>query len=113
MKQPKDSSQPDARRGSPLFPGGQLVPFILVTVLFFLWGIPNNLNDVLIRQFMKSFAISRFEAGLIQFAFYLGYFFLAMPVAIFMHRPGYKAGLWFGLLCFGTEPVSFCPGALV
>ena len=37
-----------------------------MTSLFFLWGIPNNLNDVLIRQFMKSFAISRFQAGLIQ-----------------------------------------------
>ena len=48
-----------------LFPSGHLLPFILVTGLFFLWGIPNNLNDVLIRQFMKSFAISRFKAGLI------------------------------------------------
>jgi hypothetical protein len=45
-----------------LFPAGHLLPFVLVTALFFLWGIPNNLNDVLIRQFMKSFAISRFQA---------------------------------------------------
>ena len=45
-----------------LFAAGQLVPFILVTFLFFLWGIPNNLNDVLIRQFMKLFSISRFQA---------------------------------------------------
>ena len=59
-----------------LFPAGQLVPFILVTFLFFLWGIPNNLNDVLIRQFMKSFSISRFQAGLVQSAFYMGYFLL-------------------------------------
>jgi len=43
-----------------------LVPFVLVTALFFLWGIPNNLNDVLIKQFMKSFEISRFKAGLLQ-----------------------------------------------
>src|SRR5579859_385019 len=78
------------RAGSHLFPAGQLVPFILVTVLFFLWGIPNNLNDVLIRQFMKSFAISRFQAGLVQSAFYLGYFLLAMPAAFLMRRMGYK-----------------------
>ena len=42
-----------------LIPHGVLVPFVLVTALFFLWGIPNNLNDVLIRQFMKSFATDR------------------------------------------------------
>ncbi len=46
-----------------LFPAGQLVPFILVTALFFLWGIPNNLNPVLIRHFMKTFEITRFQAG--------------------------------------------------
>src|SRR5215468_10709444 len=83
-----------------LFPVGQIVPFVLVTALFFLWGIPNNLNDVLIRQFMKSFAISRFEAGLVQFAFYVGYFLLAMPAAILMDRLGYKAGFVTGLLLF-------------
>src|SRR5260370_7579437 len=71
--------KPDGRAGSRLFPAGHLVPFILVTVLFFLWGIPNNLNDLLIRHFMKSFAITRFQAGLVQPAFYLGYFLLAMP----------------------------------
>src|SRR6266571_2508524 len=75
--EPADSYRPDARAGSHLFPAGQLIPFILVTVLFFLWGIPNNLNDVLIRHFMKSFAISRFQAGLVQSAFYMGYFLLA------------------------------------
>jgi FHS family L-fucose permease-like MFS transporter len=88
------------------------VPFVLVTVLFFLWGIPNNLNDVLIRQFMKSFAISRFEAGLIQFAFYLGYFLLAMPAAILMRRSGYKAGFIIGLLLFGTGTFLFWPAAI-
>jgi len=52
-----------------LFARENLVPFLLVTALFFLWGIPNNLNDVLIRQFMKSFEITRFKAGLVQSAF--------------------------------------------
>ena len=56
-----------------LFPTGQLFPFILVTGLFFLWGIPNNLNDVLIRQFMKSFSIGRVQASFVQTAFYMGY----------------------------------------
>jgi FHS family L-fucose permease-like MFS transporter len=89
------------------------VPFILVTALFFLWGIPNNLNDVLIRQFMKSFAISRFEAGLVQSAFYMGYFVLAIPAAMLMRRLGYKAGFVIGLLLFGFGTLLFWPAAIV
>src|SRR5437660_8267424 len=91
---------PSQSFGHRLFPAGHLVPFILVTALFFLWGIPNNLNDVLIRQFMKSFAINRLQAGLVQSAFYLGYFVLAMPAALLMRRKGYKFGFITGLLLF-------------
>jgi MFS transporter, FHS family, L-fucose permease len=96
-----------------LFPTGQLFPFILVTALFFLWGIPNNLNDVLIRQFMKSFAISRFQAGLVQSAFYVGYFLLAMPAALLMRKVGYKAGFVIGLCLFGVGTFLFWPAAVV
>ena len=96
-----------------LFPSGHLVPFVLVTALFFLWAIPNKLNDVLIRQFMKSFSLSRFEAGLVQSAFYLGYFVLAMPAAILMRRLGYKAGFAIGLLLFGLGTFLFWPAALI
>jgi FHS family L-fucose permease-like MFS transporter len=96
-----------------LFPVGQLVPFILVTFLFFLWDIPNNLNDVLIRQFMKSFSISRFQAGLVQSAFYMGYFLLAMPAALVMRKAGYKAGFIIGLLLYSVGAFLFWPAALV
>lgn len=89
-----------------------MLPFVLVTALFFLWGVPNNLNDVLIRQFMKSFAISRFQAGLVQSAFYMGYFLLAMPAALLMRRMGYKAGFIIGLLLFGTGTFLFWPAAI-
>jgi FHS family L-fucose permease-like MFS transporter len=106
------SFQRDARAGSHLFPAGQLVPFILVTVLFFLWGIPNNLNDVLIRHFMTSFEINRIQAGLVQSAFYMGYFLLAMPAAFLMRRAGYKSGFVTGLLLFGTGAFLFWPAAL-
>jgi FHS family L-fucose permease-like MFS transporter len=97
----------------PLFPSGNLFPFFLVTALFFLWGIPNNLNDVLIRQFMKSFEITRFEAGLIQFAFYLGYFVLAIPAGLLMRKLGYKAAFLTGLILFGAGCLLFWPAALV
>ncbi len=99
--------------GEPLVARGQLLPFGLVTSLFFLWGVPNNLNDVLIRQFMKSFALNRVEAGLVQSAFYLGYFFLAIPAALIMRRHGYKAGLITGLLLFATGAALFWPAAIV
>src|SRR5262245_39921539 len=95
-----------------LFPPGQLVPFVLVTFLFFLWGIPNSMNDVLIRQFMKSFEISRFQAGLVQSAFYMGYFTLAIPAALLMKRSGYKSGFITGLLLLGTGAVLFWPAAI-
>src|SRR5579872_2027591 len=103
----------DRKRGHGLFPEGHISVFILVTALFYLWGIPNNLNDVLIRQFMKSFAISRFEAGLVQSAFYLGYFVLAIPAAIIMRKLGYKAGFVIGLLLFGLGTFLFWPAAIV
>ena len=88
--------------GEPLVAPGQLVPFSLVTSLFFMWGVPNNLNDVLIRQFMTSFTLNRVEAGLVQSAFYMGYFILAIPAALIMRRKGYKAGLIIGLLLYAT-----------
>jgi FHS family L-fucose permease-like MFS transporter len=96
-----------------LFPAGQFVPFTLVTALFFLWAIPNNLNDVLIRQFMKSFTITRTQAGLVQSAFYLGYFFLAMPAALLMRKTGYKTGIVIGLLLFAGGCFLFWPAALL
>src|SRR5215470_6131148 len=97
----------------PLFPAGHLLPFFLVTALFFLWGVPNNLNDVLIRQFMKSFAINRLQAGLVQSAFYMGYFLLATPAALLMRRLGYKAGFVIGLMLFGLGAFLFWPAAIV
>lgn len=96
-----------------LFPVGHLLPFVLVTALFFLWGIPNNLNDVLIRQFMKSFTISRTQAGLVQSAFYFGYFVLAMPAAIMMRKKGYKAGFVTGLCLYALGTFLFWPAAIV
>jgi len=97
----------------PLLPAQNLLPFVLVTALFFLWGIPNNLNDVLIRQFMKSFELTRFKAGLLQSAFYMGYFLLSMPAALMMRRFSYKAGLVTGLLLYSAGTLLFWPAAVV
>jgi FHS family L-fucose permease-like MFS transporter len=87
------------------------IPFILVTALFLFWGIPNNLNDILIKQFMKSFEISRLQAGFIQSAFYLGYFLLAIPAAMVMKKYSYKAGLVTGMLLYSLGTFLFWPAA--
>lgn len=92
---------------------GMIVPFVLVTTLFFMWGIPNNLNGVLIKQFMKSLELSRFQAGLIQSAFYMGYFVLAIPAALLMRRYSYKVGIVFGLLLYATGCLLFWPAAVI
>jgi FHS family L-fucose permease-like MFS transporter len=88
-----------------------MAAFLLVTGLFFFWGIPNNLNDVLIRQFMKSFEITRLQAGLVQSAFYTGYFVFSVPAALVMRRYGYKSGLLTGLVLYSVGTFLFLPAA--
>jgi FHS family L-fucose permease-like MFS transporter len=88
-----------------------MLPFLAVTVLFFLWAIPNNLNDILIRQFMKSFNIDRSSAADVQIWFYLGYFALAFPAAQLMRRFGYKTGIVTGLCLLGSGCWLFYPAA--
>lgn len=86
---------------------------MLVTTLFFMWGIPNNLNGVLIKQFMKSMELSRFQAGLIQSAFYMGYFIFAVPAAMLMRKFSYKTGIIFGLLLYAVGCLMFWPAAII
>jgi MFS transporter, FHS family, L-fucose permease len=114
MLVPLSTDSKEAHDSTPsLVPKGLGLPFFLVTALFFLWGVPNNLNDVLIRQFMKSFDISRFQAGLVQSAFYMGYFVLAIPAALLMRKMGYKFGIVVGLLLFASGTFLFWPAALL
>ena len=94
-----------------LIPAGRLVPFLVVTFLFFLWAIPNNLNDILIRQFMKSFNINRSAAANVQITFYVGYFLLAFPAAQLMRKFGYKMGIVTGLILLGSGCFLFYPAA--
>ena len=102
----------NVNKSTKLITPGYILTFILVTALFFLWAIPNNLNDILIPQFMKSFELNRLKAGLVQSAFYMGYFLLAMPAALVMDKYGYKAGLLGGLLLFASGCFLFWPAAL-
>ena len=106
---PTDREQVD---DGALFPSEGKAAFFLVTGLFLLWGVANNLNDVLIRQFMKSFELTRLQAGLVQSAFYIGYFTFSIPAALIMRSRGYKTGLVTGLLLYGAGTFLFLPAAV-
>lgn len=88
-----------------------LVPFILLTSLFFLWGFAHGLLDVLNKHFQELLQVSRAESGLVQFSVYGGYFLAAMPAGWFMHRFGYKKGILLGLLLYAAGAFLFYPAA--
>lgn len=92
-------------------PASLLLPLVLIISLFFLWGMANNLNDILITQFKKVFTLSDFKAGLVQSAFYTGYFVFSIPAALWMKRFGYKAAVVFGLLLYAAGAFLFYPAA--
>jgi MFS transporter, FHS family, L-fucose permease len=109
-----DTSSPGGQHGAdPLFPRGHLLPFILVTALFFVWGMSNNLTDILVQQFRKSFELSPVQAQLVQTAVFFGYFCMAIPAAFSMRRWGYKFGILAGLCLFGTGTLLFWPAAVI
>lgn len=107
------STEAISKRKAPhVFPAGQMPLLVLVTVLFFMWGMSNNLTDILVQQFKKSFNLSQFSAQLVQTANFFGYFCMAIPAALVMRRWGYKAGMVMGLVLFGGGMVLFWPAAV-
>ncbi len=88
-----------------------LIPFALVCSLFFLWGIANSLNGSLIRHFQFALDLQRWQAGVVDSAFYLGYFVMAIPAGIFMRKFGYKRGILAGLLLYAGGALLFYPAA--
>lgn len=90
-----------------------LVAFALVTSLFFMWAIANNFNDILIKQFQKALDLTRMQSGLVQTAFYFGYFTVALPAGWVMTKVGYKNGILIGLGLYALGAVLFFPAAEV
>ena len=90
-----------------------VVPFILVTSLFFLWAIGVNLNDILIPHLKKAFSLTDFQSSLVQSAFFGGYFLAALPAGWLMQRLGYKKGILIGLCICATGAFLFIPAASV
>lgn len=87
------------------------IPLILVTSLFFLWGLANSLNGTLVKQFQTALDLQRWQANIVETAFYAGYFVMALPAGVVMRRYGYKAGILLGLILYAAGAFLFYPAA--
>lgn len=94
----------------PLVGEQYLVPFILITSLFFLWGFAHAILDVLNKHFQELLNISKAHSAFIQVTMYMGYFVMAIPAGLFISRFGYRRGVVFGLLLYGIGSLLFIPG---
>lgn len=103
--QPQISVEGDGSKGK------YLIPFILVTSLFFLWAFLHNLNPILIPHLKKACQLSDLQSALIDSSVYLGYFLMALPAGWFMHKYGYKKGILFGLILYAIGTLLFLPAA--
>ena len=88
-----------------------LLPFILVTSLFALWGLANNMTDTLLAAFKKIMQMSDTQTSFIQMAFYGAYFCVALPAALFIRKYSYKKGVIMGLLLYSVGAILFLPAA--
>ena len=88
-----------------------LIPFILVTSLFFLWGISNNLTGILIPHLRKALQLTNTQSTFVDTAVYLAYFLTAIPAGLILNKFGYKKGIIAGLLVFSLGAFLFIPAA--
>lgn len=107
----QQSSQPITPSPIPGVQQTYAVPLILVTSLFFMWGLANILNGALIAHFQPVFEIGRTQALLVETAFYFGYFTIALPAGLFIERYNYKKGILLGLVLYATGALLFIPAA--
>lgn len=87
-----------------------LVPFILITSLFFLWGFAHSILDVLNKHFQDALGITKTKSALVQAVVYGGYFLMALPAGAIIRRWGYRTGVLTGLLLYGVGALLFIPG---
>ena len=90
-----------------------LVPFILITSLFFLWGVAHSILDVLNKHFQDTLEITRTRSALIQAVVYGGYFIMALPAGRIIRRFGYRTGVLTGLVLYGIGALLFIPGGRI
>ena len=96
----------------PLVPKKIIIPFILLTSLFALWGFANAVTDPMVQAFKKVLELSNSQAAWVQMAFYGGYFCMAIPAALFMRKYSYKVGILIGLALYAIGALLFYPAAI-
>ncbi|MDF7799322.1 MFS transporter [Pontiellaceae bacterium B1224] len=96
----------------PVVPKGLLVTFVLVTILFPLWGFANDITNPMVAAFKNILLISNFESSLVQAAFYGGYALMAIPAAIFIKKYSYKKGVLIGLALYSIACLMFIPSGM-
>ncbi len=96
----------------PVVPPGVLVTFVLVTLLFPLWGFANDITNPMVAAFKNILLISNFESSLVQAAFYGGYALMAIPAAIFIKKFSYKKGVLIGLALYSLACLMFIPSGM-
>lgn len=101
-----------SRANQPLVSKEVLLPFILITSLFALWGFANAVTDPMVSAFKKVLELNNFQASLVQMAFYGGYFTMALPASLFIRKYSYKSGVLFGLVLYATGALLFYPAAV-
>lgn len=89
-----------------------LIPFILITSLFALWGFANAVTDPMVQAFKKVLELSNSQAAWVQMAFYGGYFCMALPAALFVRKYSYKVGVLIGLALYALGALLFFPAAI-
>ena len=96
----------------PVVPKKIIIPFILLTSLFALWGFANAVTDPMVQAFKKVLELSNSQAAWVQMAFYGGYFCMAIPAALFMRKYSYKVGILIGLALYAIGALLFYPAAI-
>ena len=89
-----------------------LLPFVLITLCFALWGFANDITNPMVKAFSKIFRMSATDGALVQLAFYGGYFAMAFPAAMFIRRYSYKAGILLGLGLYAFGAFLFFPAKM-
>ena len=100
------------KKEKPILEKKYLLPFVLVTSLFLLWGLANNMTDTLLAAFRNIMDMSDTQTSFIQMAFYGAYFCVALPAALFIKRHSFKSGVLLGLVLYALGALLFLPAAM-
>jgi FHS family L-fucose permease-like MFS transporter len=108
----KKNEHQTSKPSIPVVAKNLIIPFALITSLFALWGVANDLTNPMVSAFKKVMPeLTNVQASLVQFAFYFGYFIMALPAALFIRKYNYKSGIIVGLILYAIGAFLFYPAA--